>query len=66
VPIHASGVALPLKDPLPGPPGSVGVTAADNRSFLEAVLYRYRAGIPWRNLPERFGEWKNVDRRFSR
>ena len=51
---------------LPGRPGSVGATAADNRRFVEAVLYRYRAGIPWRDLPERFGDWKNVHRRFSR
>ena len=46
--------------------GSVGVTAADNRLFVEAVLYRYRAGIPWRDLPERFGDWNNIHRRFSR
>jgi transposase len=45
---------------------TVGVTAADNRRFIEAVLYRYRAGIPWRDLPERFGDWKNVHRRHSR
>jgi transposase len=51
---------------LPGRPGTIGVTAADNRLFVEAVLYRYRAGIPWRDLPERFGDWKNVHRRFSR
>ena len=51
---------------LPGRPGSVGATAADNRRFVEAVLYRYRAGIPWRDLPERFGDWKNAHRRFSR
>ena len=51
---------------LPGRPGSVGVTAADNRLFVEAVIFRYRAGLPWRDLPERFGEWKNVHRRFSR
>jgi len=37
---------------LPGRAGSVGVTAKDNRLFVEAVLYRYRAGIPWRDLPE--------------
>ena len=55
-----------IKDLLPGREGSVGVTAADNRLFLEAVLYRYRAGIPWRDLPERFGDWKNVHQRFSR
>ena len=51
---------------LPGRDGSVGVTAADNRLFIEAVLFRYRAGIPWRDLPERLGDWKNVHRRFSR
>ena len=51
---------------LPGREGSVGVTAVDNRRFVEAVLYRYRAGVPWRDLPERFGDWKNVHRRFSR
>jgi transposase len=51
---------------LPGREGSVGVTARDNRLFVEAVLYRYRAGIPWRDLPERLGAWKAVHTRFSR
>lgn len=51
---------------LPGRDETVGVTAKDNRLFVEAVLYRYRAGIPWRDLPERFGDWKNVHRRHSR
>jgi transposase len=55
-----------IKDLLPGREGSVGVTAADNRLFVEAVLHRYRAGIPWRDLPEHFGGWKNTHRRFSR
>jgi transposase len=55
-----------IKDRFPGRPGSVGVSAADNRLFAEAVLYRYRAGIPWRDLPERFGDPINVHRRFSR
>src|SRR5438046_1590443 len=55
-----------IKDFLPGREGHVGGTAADNRLFVEAVLYRYRAGIPWRDLPERFGDWKIVHQRFSR
>src|SRR6476646_9131690 len=55
-----------IKDLLPGRPVSVGVTAADNRLFVEAVLYRYRAGIPWRDLPERFGDPIKVHTRFSR
>ena len=55
-----------IKDFLPGREGHVGGTAADNRLFIEAVLYRYRAGIPWRDLPERFGGWKNTHKRLRR
>ena len=55
-----------IKDLLPGREGHVGVTAKDNRLFVEAVLFRYRAGLPWRDLPERFGEWKKVHTRFGR
>ena len=51
---------------LPGREGHVGVTARDNRLFVEAVLYRYRAGIPWRDLPERFGDFRIVHTRFTR
>ena len=51
---------------LPGQQGDAGATATDNRLFVAAVLYRYRAGVPWRDLPERFGAWKNVHTRFSR
>ena len=55
-----------IKDLLPGRTGTVGVTAKDNRLFVEAVLYRYRSGIPWRDLPERFGDFRVVHTRFSR
>src|SRR3978361_212339 len=55
-----------LRALLPGREGTVGVTARDNRLFVEAVLDRYRAGIPWRDLPERFGDGVQVQRRFSR
>src|SRR3954464_12072360 len=51
---------------LPGRVGHVGGTARDKRLFVEAVLYRHRAGIPWRDLPERFGGWKATHPRFSR
>jgi transposase len=34
--------------------------------FVEAVLYRYRSGIPWRDLPERFGDLGVIHTRFSR
>lgn len=55
-----------IKDLLPGKLGDVGVTAKDNRLFVEAVLYRYRAGIPWRDLPERFGDFKAIHTRHTR
>ena len=35
-----------IKDFLPGREGHVGGNAADNRLFIDAVLYRYRTGIP--------------------
>ena len=55
-----------IKDFLPGRVGHVGGTAANNRLFVEAVIYRYRTGCPWRDLPERFGSGKAVHRRYRR
>ena len=57
---------LRIEGMLPGREGHVGGTAKDNRLFVEAVLYRYRAGIPWRDLPERFGDYRVIHTRFSR
>ena len=52
---------------LPGRPGSVGRTSeVGNRVFIEAVIWKFRSGAPWRDLPERFGGWKNTHKRFSR
>ena len=50
----------------PGRAGWVGVTAEGDRLFVEAVLHRCRAGIPWRDLPERPGARKRVRTRFAR
>jgi transposase len=57
---------LKIKDVLPGRDGHVGGNAADNRLFVDAVIYRYRTGIPWRDLPERYGQWKPTHRRYRR
>jgi transposase len=46
--------------------GWVGVTAKDDRLFVEAVLYLYLAGIPLSDLTERFGAWRKVHTRFCR
>jgi transposase len=40
--------------------------AADNRLFLDAVLWIAKTGAPWRDLPGRFGNWNSVWRRFDR
>jgi transposase len=36
-----------------------------DRLFVDAVLFRAKTGLPWRDLPERFGPWKSVFNRFS-
>ena len=35
-----------------------------DRMFIEAVLYQARTGIPWRDLPDEFGDWNAVYHRF--
>lgn len=42
------------------------VADAENRLFLNAVLFVAKTGVPWRDLPERFGLWNSVWRRFDR
>lgn len=51
---------------LPGQPGSPGRSGDNNRLFLDAVLWIVRTGAPWRDLPERFGDWNSVFQRFNR
>ncbi len=51
---------------LQGKPGDRGRTGADNRLFVEAVLWMARTGAPWRDLPVAFGPWNTAFRRFSR
>ena len=55
-----------IKDLLPGKAGDPGRTAADNRLFINALYWLARTGAPWRDLPERLGEWNSVFQRFNR
>ena len=50
----------------PGKAGDPGRSGADNRGFLEAVLWIARTGCPWRDLHREFGHWNSVFRRFRR
>ena len=48
----------PERKPQGGRPGK------SNREMLNAILYWLSTGIPWRDLPERFGPWQSVYSRF--
>jgi putative transposase len=51
---------------LPGKAGDPGRTATDNRLFVNGVLWVLRSGAHWCDLPERYGRWKTLHKRFSR
>ena len=51
---------------LPGKVEDAGHSGADNRRFVEAVLWIVRVGAPWRDLPEAFGNWNSVFQRVRR
>ena len=55
-----------IRDLVPGKDGDTGRSGKNNRLFIDAVLYVLKTGIPWRDLPERFGNWNSVWRRFDR
>lgn len=58
---HAIEPHLPAQENSPGRKPVGG-----NRLFLEAVLFLIRTGIPWRDLPERFGHWNSIYKRLAR
>ena len=53
-----------IEDFLPGRPGRVGVTAKDNRGFVNGVLWVLRSGAQWKDLPVEYGNWKSVHKLF--
>lgn len=55
-----------IEDLLPGKKGDPGRTGADNRLFVNAVLWVLRSGAHWHDLPERYGKYKTVHKRFGR
>jgi putative transposase len=55
-----------IEDLLPGKKSDPGRSGEDNRLFVNAVLWVLRSGARWSDLPERYGKWKTVHKRFTR
>jgi len=51
---------------LPSSTGRRGHPFRDHRQVVEGMVYRLRAGVPWRELPSRFGPWQTVWKRYHR
>lgn len=45
---------------------STGRPPADRRVVVEATAWRFRTGAPWRDVPERFGNWNTIYKNFNR
>jgi transposase len=52
--------------PLPPANGRPGGQWADHRRVINGILFRARTGVPWRDLPERYGSWQTVYERHRR
>lgn len=55
-----------LRPLLPPQRPETGRPAKDHRSVVNAILWRLATGVPWRDLPERYGPWQTVYSRFRR
>lgn len=51
---------------LPGKTTDPGRTGGDNRLFVNGCLWVLRSAAHWRDLPERYGKWKTLHKRFTR
>ena len=51
---------------LPGKVSDPGRTGGDNRLFVNGCLWVLRSGAHWRDLPERYGQWRTLHKRFTR
>ncbi len=50
---------------LPPVKGAMGPSFRPHRPVVEGMIYRVRAGVPWRDLPPEYGAWQTVHRRFQ-
>ena len=55
-----------LRPLLPPPSQGRGRPRGDDRLIVDGIIWRLATGVPWRDLPERFGSWRTVYARFRR
>ena len=55
-----------LLEPLLPPPRGHGRPPQDHRRILNGILFVLHTGVPWRDLPERYGPWQTVYSRLRR
>jgi len=55
-----------LRPLLPAPPTGRGRPRNDDRLVVDGIIWRLTTGVPWRDLPARFGSWRTVYARFRR
>jgi transposase len=55
-----------ILDPLLPNRGQRKPRVPDKRRAVNGILWVLRAGVPWRDMPERYGDWNSVLVRFSR
>jgi len=48
------------------PPRQLGRPRHDDRRMLNGLLWKLATGVPWRDLPERYGPWQTLYTRFRR
>ena len=51
---------------MPSSQGRVGRPFRDHRQVIEGIVYRFRTGVAWRDLPASFGPWQTVWKRHHR
>jgi len=49
-----------IADLLPARTGKQGRPFRDARQVVEGIIYRYRCGIAWRDVPAVFGPWQTI------
>ena len=55
-----------IEDFMPSSEGRRGRRFSDHRLVVEGIIYRYRTGVAWRDLPAEFGPWQTVWKRHRR